>query len=214
MADQKKRTKKQSKRAQEIDHADRFRLLLEETQAFCRALGLHENLIVQIAKADNDWTFILKIEALIETGAKEIVRNGLRIKLLNGLIRNDSSWDFVDALPMNGRTSILKLLGAAGLPPEELGFIDALLRVRHAYAHDIRFAEVRLIDLVKRRPDKAHLLKHLSAIATYDEAELMQMYEKDNGFLRSVILDSAMRFLFFAYHLAANHRTPVAASPN
>ena len=55
MADQKKRTKKQSKRAKEIDHADRFRLLLEETQAFCRAVGLHENLIVEIAKADNDW---------------------------------------------------------------------------------------------------------------------------------------------------------------
>ena len=55
MAEQKKRTKKQSKRAQEIDHADRFRLLLEETQAFCRAVGLHENLIVEIAKADNDW---------------------------------------------------------------------------------------------------------------------------------------------------------------
>jgi hypothetical protein len=29
--------------------------LLQETQAFCRALGLHESLIVEIAKADNDW---------------------------------------------------------------------------------------------------------------------------------------------------------------
>ncbi len=52
---------------------------------------------------------------------------------------------------MNGRTSILKLLDAAGLPPEELGFIEALLRVRNAYAHDIRFADVRLIDLIGRR---------------------------------------------------------------
>lgn len=43
MAKQEKRTKKQSKRPQEIDPADRFGLLLEETQAFCRAVGLHEN---------------------------------------------------------------------------------------------------------------------------------------------------------------------------
>jgi hypothetical protein len=29
--------------------------LLEETQAFCRSVGLREYLIVEIAKADNDW---------------------------------------------------------------------------------------------------------------------------------------------------------------
>ncbi|MCQ4188504.1 hypothetical protein [Methylocystis suflitae] len=108
--------------------------------------------------------------------------------------------------------SILKLLDAAGLPPEERGFIEALLRVRNAYAHDIRFVDVRLIDLIMQRPDKSHLLKHLSAIKTYDEADLVQMYEKDSGFLRFCILDSAMRFLFFAYHLAAKHRTPTAAA--
>lgn len=115
---------------------------------------------------------------------------------------------------MNGRTSILKLLDASGLPPEELGFVEAILRVRNAYAHNIRFADVRLIDLVKQRPDKSHLLKHLSAIATYDEAKLIQMYEKDGGFLRFGILDSAMRFLFFAYHLAAKHWPPIAAAPH
>jgi hypothetical protein len=214
MAGQQKGTRKTSKRAQAADHAERFRVLLEETQAFCRAVGLHESLIVEIAKADNDWAFILKIEALIETGAKEIVRHGLRIKLLSRVISSDALRNFVDALPMNGRTSILKLLNAAGLPPEELGFVEALLRVRNAYVHDIRFADVRLIDLITQRPDKSHLLKHLSAIATYDEADLVQMYEKDGGFLRFCILDSAMRFLFFAYHLAAKHRPPLAATPH
>lgn len=90
MAEQKKRTKKESKRPQEIDPADRFEILPEETKAFCRAVGLHENLMIEIAKADNDWAFILKIEALIETGAKEIVRHGLKIKLLNRVISNDA----------------------------------------------------------------------------------------------------------------------------
>jgi hypothetical protein len=214
MAEQKKRTKKESKRPQEIDPADRFGILLEETKAFCCAVGLHENLIMEIAQADNDWAFILKIEALIETGAKEILRHGLKIKLLNRVISSDALQDFVDSLPMNGRTSILKLLDAAGLPPEELGFVEAILRVRNAYAHNIRFVDVRLIDLVKQRPDRAHLLKHLSAIKHYDDATLIQMYEKDGGFFRFCILDSAMRFLFFAYHLAAKHRPPVSAPHN
>jgi hypothetical protein len=214
MAGQPKRTKKASKSAQAADHAERFRVLLKETQAFCRAVDLHENLIVEIAEADSDWAFILKIEALVETGAKEIVRHGLRIKLLDRAISNDALCNFVDALPMNGRTSILKLLDAAGLPPEELGFVEALLRVRNAYVHDIRFLDVRLIDLITQRRDKSHLLKHLSAIKAYDEADLVQMYERDGGFLRFCILDSAMRFLFFAYHLAAKQRTPIAAASN
>jgi hypothetical protein len=33
-------------------------------QAYENAVGLHESFIDEIAKADNDWAFILKIEAL------------------------------------------------------------------------------------------------------------------------------------------------------
>jgi len=118
--------------------------------------------------------------------------------------------DFVDSLPINGKTSILKLLDAAGCPYEDLGFIEATRRVRNAYAHNIKFVDVSLIALIKQRPDKTELSKKLSAIKNFDEADLIEMYEKDHGFLLSCILDATMRVLFFAYHVAVKY-TPKKA---
>jgi hypothetical protein len=77
------------------------------------------------------------LDALLETASKGIIRHGLRLKILNRVITNDVLGDFVESLPLNGRTSILKLLEAAGCPPEEQGFIEATRKVRNAYA--VRF---------------------------------------------------------------------------
>lgn len=181
---------------------NRFEVLFEEAQKFCEGIGLHKDLIIQILKTDSDWAFVLKVDALIESAAKEILRTGLQIKLLRRTLRSETLEDFVDSLPMNGRTSLLKLLGAAGLPDEELGFIESTRRVRNAYAHDIRCADLSLIDLIKQRGDKSELIKHLSAIKTYNEADLIASYEKDETFLRFCMIDSTMRILFYAYHLA------------
>jgi hypothetical protein len=181
---------------------DRFGVLLEESQKFCVAVGLHKTLISEIAKSDSDWAFILKIDALLETASKEVVRHGLRFKLLNRVIQNDTLGDFVDALPMAGRTSLLVLLDAAGFGPEDVGFIAATRKVRNAYAHNIKLADVSLIDLIKSRGDKSELIKYLSSIEKYEEKALIASYEKDGGMLRFLILAATMRILFLAYHLA------------
>lgn len=185
-----------------MDGAERFATLLEESEKFCSGVGLHKDLIREILKTDNDWAFILKIDALLESAARQILRAGLRIKLLNRVIQNETLDGFVDALPMNGRTGLLKLLDAACLPPEELGFVETIRKVRNLYAHDIHFADVSLIDLIKQRNDKSQLIKHLSAIETYVEADLIVSYERDPGFLRFCVIDSTLRFLFYAYHMA------------
>ncbi len=197
-----RKAKRGRTRAQEPEGFDRFGILLEEAQKFCEDVGLHKDLVMEILKTDSDWAFMLKVDALLESASKEILRQGMRIKLLNRVIRNEILDDFVDSLPMNGRTSLLKLLDAAGLPPEELGFVEVIRRVRNAYAHNIQYTDLSLIELIKQRQDKSQLIKHLSAIKTYDEADLIASYEKDAGFLRFCIIDSAMRFLFYAYHLA------------
>lgn len=181
--------------------SDRFDVLYGESQKFCESVGLPKDLIITILKTDSDWAFVLKVDALMESAAKHILRRGLRIKLLNKTFQNETLEGFVDSLPMNGRTSLLKLLGAAGLPPEELGFLEAVRLVRNAFAHNIEYAGLLLIDLIKMRQDKSWLIKHLSAIATYDEPGLIASYEKDPSFLRFCILDSAMRVLFYAYYL-------------
>ena len=182
--------------------ADRFRILYEESEKFCEGVGLQRDLIITILKTDSDWAFILKVDALLESASKHILRHGLRIKLLNRNFQNDTLEDFVDSLPMNGRASLLKLLEAAGLPPEELSFVEATRLIRNAFAHNIEYAGLRLIELIQMRPDKSRLIKHLSAIQTYDEPKLIADYEKDPSFLRFCIIDSTMRFLFYAYHLA------------
>ncbi len=49
----------------------------------------------QIFEAENDWTFILKIDALLETATKEIVKSGLKLKILNRFVGVEawaSSW--------------------------------------------------------------------------------------------------------------------------
>jgi len=186
--------------------ADRFRVLYEESQKFCESVGLQKDLIIAILRTDSDWAFILKVDALLESASKHILRRGLRIRLLRRNFQNDTLEEFVDSLPMNGRTSLLKLLEAAGLPPEELGFVEVTRLVRNAFAHNIEYAGLNLIELVKMRPDKSRLIKHLSAIRTYDEASLIADYEKDPSFLRFCIIDSTMRVLFYAYHLAVKER--------
>ena len=126
---------------------------------------------------------------------------------MNKVIQNETLDEFVDSLPMAGRTSLLKLLDAARLPSEELAFVETIRNVRNTYAHNIKFADVSLIALVKQRNDKSQLIKHLSAIETYDERSLIASYEADPKFLRFCIIDSTMRFLFYAYHMAVKQRS-------
>jgi hypothetical protein len=144
-----KKAKTRRDRAQEAEAPDRIGILLEESKKFCKAVGLHENLIGEIIKTDSDWAFILKVDALLEISSKEIIKHGLNIKLSNKVFVNDILDDFVESLPMNGRTSLLKLLKAARLPDEELGFIESIRLVRNVYAHNIKYLDVSLIELIK-----------------------------------------------------------------
>jgi hypothetical protein len=182
--------------------SNRSDALFEEAAKFCAAVGLHQDLMLKIYNAENDWTFILKIDALLETATKEIIKSGLKMKILNRFIGAEELGEFVDSLPMNGKTSILQLLKASGCPPEDVGFIEAVRRVRNAYAHNIKLAELSLIQLIKQRRDKSDIIKNISNIETYDESSLIVSYEKDGKFMRFGILDAAMRILFYAYHIA------------
>jgi len=181
----------------------RVDFLFEAAEKFCAAVGLPKGLMQEIYNAENDWTFILKIDALLETATKEIIKSALKLKVLNRFVGAEPLAEFVDGLPMNGKTSLLHLLKASGCPSEDSGFVEAVRRVRNAYAHNIKFADLTLIELIKQRTDKSHIIKYLSNIETYNEADLVASYEKDIKFLRFGILDATMRILLYAYHIAA-----------
>ncbi len=102
-----------------------FCLCLAPGEKFCVEQGLSKDFIYAVYKQGNDWEFILKIDALLETAAKLILRSGLLIKIEQTrgfedksveltipteIIQNEMLEDFVDCLSMDGRTSLLKLL--------------------------------------------------------------------------------------------------------
>jgi hypothetical protein len=119
---------------------------------------------------------------------------------------NDRLKQFVELLPVRGRTSLLELLRAAGCPSEEAGFIDCVTQIRNAYAHEIRFVDMPLIELIKQHQDKSKLLKNLSAIEKYNEANLISMCEQNGDMLRFGVLDCTLRFLFYAYHITVEEK--------
>ena len=190
----------------ETDDSDRFEVLLRESRKFCKAVGLHDDLILQIFTADSDWSFIIKVDALLEAASKEVVRRSLGLTIGGKEIKSDKLDEFVDALPMSGRASLLSLLEATGCPSEHRHFIEAVRRVRNAYAHNIKNMDIPLFDLITRRSDKSHLLKNLSPISpeNYEESSVIQMYTQAEGYkvLRFGIIDETMRFLIIAYHVA------------
>jgi hypothetical protein len=179
---------------------NRFELLLEASKKFTQAMGLHDELILEIFRSKTDWEFTIKIDAMLEAAAKAIVK-----QRLNSVPTEDGehlSFDgFVDAMPMNGRTSLLAFLKVDGCPNDVSGFIEAVRRLRNGFAHDIRLTDAKLVEIIKARPDKSQLIKALCQINEYDEVKLIKDYEKDGGFLRFAIVDATLRFLIIAYDI-------------
>jgi hypothetical protein len=180
---------------------NRFDLLFEESKKFTRAMGLHDELILEIYRAKSVWEFIIKIDAMLEAAAKAVVKKELNsVPAEEG---SDVSFDgFVDAMPMNGRTSLLAFLKADGCPNEVTSFIEAVRRLRNGFAHDIRLTDTKLIEIIKARSDKSQLVKSLGQIEEYNEAKLIKDFENDGGFLRFTIVDATLRFLIIAYNIA------------
>jgi hypothetical protein len=184
---------------EEAKSENRFELLYAEWKKFAAASGLKEDLLLEIDASKTDWEFIIKIDALLETALKAVVKKCVRGD--DKLIKVDKVDEFLEALPVSGRTSLIMLLKATGCPNDLIEAIECVRRLRNGFAHDIHQVDDRLIEVIKRRKDRSSLLKGLSSIANYKENDLIEMYEKDPNFLRFGILDATMRFLTLAYHV-------------
>ena len=172
---------------------DRTDVLLKEAHKFFEAVGLHKGLMNEIYKAKSDWEFILKIDALLEAATKEINKSALKLKIGNTFGGAEALSEFVEGLPMNGKSSLLHLLKASGCPDNDSSFIEAVRRVRNSYAHNIKLADLTLIELIKRRPDKSHVIKNICGVRNYVESDLIAQYEKDGQFFRFCLVDATMR---------------------
>jgi hypothetical protein len=108
---------------------DRFTWMSEESKKLTALIAVPDDTIIDIYLADTDWEFIRKMDALLESAVKMVVKTNL-----TGSDRMDKGRieAFIDSLPMRGRTSLLTLLKAAGCAKEELDLIDCIRRLRTA----------------------------------------------------------------------------------
>ncbi len=173
--------------------------LLKESKKLSALIRVPAGTILEIFKAPSDWEFILKIDALLEAAVKKIVKANL---IGSKLMDKEKLELFVDALPIRGRTSLIELLKATGCPDSEIALIESVRSLRNGFAHDIVQIKSTLIEVIKRRKDKSSLIRGLCYIKNYDEADLIEAYEKDVGFLRFGIMHGTLVFLILSYHAA------------
>ncbi|MER8552744.1 hypothetical protein NKH37_11280 [Mesorhizobium sp. M1217] len=191
------------------DDSNRFDYLLNEANKFCSFVGLSDRLIIDIFKAPSDWEFILKVDALLEAAAKHAVKASMRLKIGPDFIPVD---DFVDTLPINGRTSLVSLLRVSGMGDEFCDAIQSVRMLRNAFAHDIRQIDESLVSVLLKRNDALSLLRKLMPIEKYDNDEVLEHIKKDGSYFRFCILDFVLRILLLVYHVTLVPKQPADES--
>ncbi|MFT5539661.1 MAG: hypothetical protein ACI82H_001184 [Alphaproteobacteria bacterium] len=118
-------------------------------------------------------------------------------------VSNNTVEKFIEALPINGRVSLLGFLKGCGLPKDNEKFISAIRKIRNGYAHDIYKSEKSLFEIIRERPDQSEILKSISCIVeeNYTEKEFLKFVEKDTRMLRFSILNETLRFLFLVHRV-------------
>lgn len=188
--------------------ADRIDLLLKSAAECCEALGLRKDLIPDIYNVEGDWAFVLKVDALLEMATREVVKRHLKLERDGASLGAEALEQFVSDLPMNGRTSLMQLLEATGCDRDICEFVSATRKIRNTYAHDIRRADLSLLELVQSRGDWRELLKKISPIENYSEQEWVSIIQKEQGILRYAMLDYVLVFLTLSYHVALKNKPP------
>lgn len=186
---------------------ERIRSLLQEAAKCCEALGLRGDLIEIMYRSDSDWTYILKIDALIETSAKEVVKQVLKLEVNRTFVGAAELEVFVSGLPMNGRISLLKLLRASGCDRDICDFIESIRDLRNAFAHNIKYVDDSLLTVIRTRQNWRTILRRLSPVENYNETEWLEMIQRDGGLLRFAILHYLLVFMTLAYHVVLQQPT-------
>lgn len=172
-----------------------FEMLVEAADKYGEAIGIGRKFFVDLYQERSDWAFIIQIDALNETASRETLS---RLLDLNGFDppKDDDIGSFVDALSYQGRTSIIRLLKLAGVPHDLTDFVECIRIIRNSFAHDIRSVSRTTFEIVSARRDKSRLLRRLSFIEQYEEDGFVALVKDDPSFLRFVILNQSMLFLF------------------
>jgi hypothetical protein len=185
--------------SKDIIHFEKF---LSNAKKFCIEVGLHEDLLMDIYKADSDWAFILQVDALLETSIKEVLAQILKMDVKGIPCDAEDIKGFIQDLPLTGRTSLTRLLKVAEVPKDFCDFIEAVRSIRNSFAHNIRRVDDSLLTVIDSRNNKNHLLKLFAHRKEYDEDIWVDHIKQDRNILRFAILDLALQFLGVAHRCA------------
>lgn len=178
-----------------------FVWLRENANKCCAELGIKEDLFLDIYQSDSDWAFIIKTDALLETVSKDFVSRTLKLEVKGRDIGADELEKFIRRLPVNGGTSLTKLLRASGLDADICEFIESIRKVRNAFAHDIHQVDASLLDVLQKHAEFSSLLRRLSFLQNFDEDEWVEMIKNDGGLIRHSILRQTLVYLTLGYHI-------------
>src|SRR2546421_5756295 len=109
---------------------------------FEKELGLHKGFFVNLLLKGDDWSFVIKLHALVEASVAHTVAATCGEKLLDVFSRLELSSDTMGKLAF---AKALKLLDEG-----ERKFIRRLSEIRNAFAHDVRQAETTLDEYVSK----------------------------------------------------------------
>src|SRR2546425_2976603 len=109
---------------------------LEWVTEFEKELGLGEGFFVNLLLKEDDWSFIIKLHALVEAAVSHLLAATCGEKLLDVFARLDLSSDAI------GKVAFAKSLDV--LDAGERTFIRKLSEIRNSFAHDVRQAGTTL----------------------------------------------------------------------
>jgi hypothetical protein len=133
-------------------------------------LGLSSGFLVRLWAEDNDWFFVIKAHALLETALSDLLAAHLLDRRLHEVVQH---------LPVGGRGGKVAFLKAMGLlTKDEESFINEFSKLRNSLVHNVHTTSFDFQTFLATDPRRARQLAK-SAAAFGDTPEVRQRYEHD-----------------------------------
>ncbi len=111
-----------------------------------RKLEVPEGLFFRLRDEAEDWSFLIKVQALIEASLDHLIKRELNRPELHA---------FIEKLGYNGRLGKLELIRSLKLLDKvHFDYLDLLAKFRNDMAHDIRFVGFKLSDYLDKKSDE------------------------------------------------------------
>ncbi|KZK92963.1 hypothetical protein PsAD5_03325 [Pseudovibrio sp. Ad5] len=181
---------------------DNFTQLKKLSDQYLQPIGVSSDVILELFNEQSDWAFIVQLDALLDTVARQTLRQALFFqKCDKSFSEKGALGDFVDKLPYTGGASVLKLLELMGSPKEEYKFVKYVRVIRNKYAHDIRRRDCSILELIHEANETRQLFYSFAlADPEFDYEELRGMVEGNPNILRMTMLQAAMVFLYLMHN--------------